>query len=130
MPRRLFHIAPLLLAAALAPLQAASILCTLQTGPKGPIVTQACDQALSTPTASMSWGTVLSATSGQISGPVYGSIGGDQVTITSYDNLEGAYNAGYAWSSAFDQWLPSGFLVPPGTTTFAGDFNTPTSSGA
>jgi len=78
----------------------------------------------------MSWGTVLSAASGQISGPVYGAIGGDQVTITSYDNLEGAYNAGYAWSATFDQWLPSGFVVPPGTTTFAGDFNTPTSSGA
>jgi hypothetical protein len=76
----------------------------------------------------MNWSTVLGATSGQVSGPVTGSVDGDGVTINSYDNLEGAYNAGYVWSSVYNAWVPSSFATPAGTTTFAGDFNAVTSS--
>jgi len=100
----------------------------LQIGPSGPITQQACNQALSNATASMNWGTVLSATSGEVSGPVTGTVNGDQVTVTSYDQLEGAYNAGSVWSASAQAWVPAFVVTPPGTTTFAGDFGSVTNS--
>jgi hypothetical protein len=112
----------------------------------GPIISQGCDQALASPSASLNWGSVISASSGALSGAsaLTGVVGGDTVTVTSeqmnpsndtpilvnsapvaYDNLEGAYNAGDVWSSTFNAWEPA-FVVAPGTTTFAGNFNSVT----
>ena len=128
MLRRTLYLISALLAGTLVPVQAASIMCTLQMGPTGPITTQACNQALSTPTAALDWGTVLSATGGQVSGPVSAAVNSVPLTITSYDNLEGAYNVGDVWSSTYNQWVPSGFATPAGTTTFAGSFNSVTNA--
>jgi hypothetical protein len=61
----------------------------------------------------------------QASDPVTGSIGGDTVTATSYDNLEGVYNAGFAWSTTDAQWEPASFV--DNASFFPGDFNTVTS---
>jgi hypothetical protein len=149
--RRLYLI-PALLAGTLVPARAASISCTLQTGnptANGPITAQGCDQALASPTASLNWGSVIGASSGPENGTagLTGIVGGDTVTVTSeamnssndtpvmvnnapvaYDNLQGAYNAGDVWSSVYNAWEPA-FVVAPGTTTFAGYFNSVTNSG-
>jgi hypothetical protein len=114
----------------------------------GPIASQGCNQALASPTASLNWGSVIGASSGEFSGasPLTGYIAGDTVTVTSeqmnasndtpilvnnspvaYDDLEGAYNAGDVWSTVYHAWVPA-FVVAPGTTTFAGYFNSVTSS--
>lgn len=114
----------------------------------GPITAQGCDQALASPSASLNWGSVIGASSGPQSGAsaLTGFIGGNTVTVTSeqmnssndtpimdgsdpvaYDNLQGAYNAGDVWSSVYNAWEPA-FVVAPGTTTFAGSFNSVTSS--
>jgi hypothetical protein len=127
MLRRTLYLIPALLAVTLIPARAASIICTLQMGASGPVTTQACNQSLSTASASLNWGTVLSANSGEVSGPVTASVDGDQVTVTSYDKLEGVDNTGSVWSSTYNAWVPA-FVVAPGTSTFAGDFGAVTNS--
>jgi hypothetical protein len=152
MLRRRFYLIPALLAGTLIPARAASISCTLQMGnpaSNGPITAQGCDQALASPSASLNWGSVIGASSGALSGAsgLTGYIAGDTVTVTSeqmnsgndtpimvdsnpvaYDNLQGAYNAGDVWSSVYNAWEPAFVVAPPGTTTFAGNFNTVTNS--
>jgi hypothetical protein len=151
MLRRILYLIPALLAGILIPARAASISCALQMGnpaANGPITSQGCDQALASATASLNWGSVIGASGGSQSGAsaLTGYIAGDTVTVTSeqmnsssdtpilvdnnpvaYDNLSGAYNAGDVWSSVYSAWEPA-FVVAPGTTTFAGYFNSVTSS--
>jgi hypothetical protein len=61
----------------------------------------------------------------QAASPVTGSVDGDTVTVTSYDNLEGVYNAGFAWSTTDGEWEPASFV--DNASFFSGDFNTVTS---
>jgi hypothetical protein len=104
------------------PIHASSIICLLQTGQTGPFVTQACNQQLANPGASLNWSSVISANSPEASGPLTGSVAGNSVTVSSNYMLEGADNTALAWDGS--SWQQAGFVT--GATTFAGHFNSVT----
>jgi hypothetical protein len=120
--RRILYLLSVVLVGTLEPVHATSVVCSMQTGASGPFVSQDCNQALTTPTSALSWGTVLSATSGLVPGPLTASINGDDFSVTSNADFEGLDNTALAWNGS--SWVAP-FLVTPAATV-AGHFNSET----
>jgi len=124
--RRIIYLLSVVLVGTLAPVHATTVLCSMATGNAGPFVSQDCNQALTTPTSALSWGSVLPATSGQVNGILNSSIGGDTFSAASNtDSFEGLDNTSLAWNGS--SWVPA-FLVDPGVATFGGHFNSETTT--
>jgi len=122
MPMRRVYILVVLIVLSVLSSHASNIICLLQTGDTGPFVTQACNQQLANPGASLNWSNVINATSPEVTGPLTGSVAGNTVTISSNYMLEGADNTALAWDGS--SWQQAGFVT--GATTFAGHFNSVT----
>jgi hypothetical protein len=122
MPIRRVLVLGILIVLSLPIAHASSIICLLSTGSSGPFETQACNQQLADPGASLNWANVISANTPQVTGPLTGSVAGNTVTVSSNFMLEGADNTALAWDGS--SWQQAGFVT--GATTFAGHFNSAT----
>lgn len=122
MLRRILYLLSVVLFGALEPAYATSVVCSMQLGNSGPFSSQVCDQPLLTPTSSLSWASVLPATSGLVPGPLSGSIDGDNFAVSSNADFEGLDNTALAWNGS--AWVPA-FMVTT-DATFAGHFNSET----
>jgi hypothetical protein len=121
--RRIRFLVPALLATAFVPAHAANISCALTVGASGPVTTQACDTMLATPDSSLNWSSVLSDTSGLVSGPV--GAGGVTVSSTNGFEFEGADNTALAYNGT--TYVPAGDVS--NATTFAGHFDSQPDAG-
>lgn len=126
MQRRILYLIPALLAGTLIQARAATIACSLQTGDSGPFVTQACNQPLVAPTAALNWGTVLSASSNQVLGPIMTAVDGDPLTISSTDTFAGVDNTDLTWNGS--SWVQA-WQVNPNIATYGGQFSSTTQAG-
>lgn len=122
MQRRLLYFLPVVLVITLHQAHASSVLCSMQTAMSGPFVAQNCNQALTTPNASLSWGEILPATSGLTPGPLTASVGGTSFAVTSNALFEGLDNTALAWNGS--QWVPA--FLTSSAATYAGHFNSTT----
>jgi hypothetical protein len=120
--RRILYLLSVVLVSTCELAHASSVLCSMQSGNTGPFVSQDCNQALTTPTTSMSWANVLPANSGLVPGPLTSSIDGDNFAVTSNADFEGLDNTALAWNGS--QWVPAFLMTTNGT--FAGHFNSET----
>jgi hypothetical protein len=120
--RRILYLLSVVLVGTCELAHATTVLCSMQSGTTGPFVSQDCNQALTSPTASLSWASVLPATSGLVPSPLMSSIDGDNFTIASNADFEGLQNTALAWNGS--SWVPA-FEVSPGAT-FGGHFNSET----
>jgi hypothetical protein len=120
--RRILYLLSVVLVGTFEPAHATSVICSMQTGISGPFANQDCNQALTSPTSSLSWGNVLSATSGLVPGPLSSSIGGDNFSVTSNSDFEGLDNTMLAWNGS--SWVPTFLMSTVGT--FGGHFNSET----
>lgn len=142
--RSLYLITALIVAVAL-PAFAGTAVCSVASGPSGPLTQLSDCSPLFTPTAILDWGApntadITSSANTSGLGPAYSSvfpeplgtslyagINGESIQIQSNDMLTREDNAALAWSNAYDAWIPAAFAAP-NLNFFAGNFGTATSS--
>jgi hypothetical protein len=120
--RRILSLLPVVLVGACVTAHATSVVCTMQVGNSGPFYSQDCNNALLTPTSGLSWGSMMPASGGLVTGPLTSSMNGDSFAVTSNADFEGLDNTALAWNGS--SWVPA-FLVST-AGTFAGHFNSET----